>query len=130
MANDPFAKASSMRWGNYDTVTAAARWNASEVPSGLSLYANAVPPDHSLPNSFYLTSKPAWFSTPFGNVPWPPIGPDVVGGQLLNGFAFKIPAQLCYENTAKTSGILNFNANNCYPAGTAPNPPTNLRIIG
>ena len=130
MKNDPFAKTSSMRWGNYDTVTAAARWNASEVPSGLSAYANAVPADHTLPNSFYLTSKPSWFSTPFGTVTWPPIGPDVVGGQLLNGFVFKIPAQLCYENTSQTSGVLNFNANNCYPNGSTPSPPTNLRIVG
>ena len=127
--NDPFTRTSSMRWGNYDTVTAAVRWNASEVPSGLSLYANPVPPSQTLPNSLYLSSRPSWFTTGFGSVVWPPIGPDVAGGQLMTGFAHKIPAQLCYELTPKTGGILNFNANTCYPASPAPSAPTNLRIV-
>ena len=130
IANDLFAKTSMMRWGNYDTVTAAARWNATEVPTGLSQYANAVPPDHTLPTSLYLSSKPAWFTTLFGGVTWPAIGPEVTGGQLISGHVFKIPAQLCYENTSKTNGILNFNANNCYSStGVGPSTPTNLRIV-
>jgi hypothetical protein len=128
--NDPFTRTSMMRWGNYDSVTSGVRWNASEVPSGLSQYANAVPVDHTLPGSLYLPSRPWWFSTPFGSVVWPAIGPDVTGGQLISGFVHKIPAQLCYENTPKTGGILNFNANNCYPvAGSPPAPPSSLRIV-
>jgi len=126
--DDPFTKTSSMRWGNYDTVTAAVRWDASEVPSGLGLYANPVPADHTLPASLYLAKRPAWFTTLFGSVVWPPIGPDVAGGQLLAGLAYKIPAQLCYENTSRTAAILNFNANNCYSTA-GPTPPTNVRVV-
>ncbi|HBT60115.1 MAG TPA: hypothetical protein DEB40_00005, partial [Elusimicrobia bacterium] len=47
------------RHGNYDYVTNSTKWDA----------ANS---DHTLPSSLYLASKPAFF----GNLPWPPIGPD------------------------------------------------------
>jgi len=127
--NDPMVKATLMRWGNYDAVSSAVVWNASEVPSGLSQYANPLPPDHTLPKSLYLSKAPNWFTTLFGGVVWPAIGPDVTGGPLLGGFAYKIPAQLCYEHTPKTGGILNFNANNCYSSSTGPAAPTNLRIV-
>jgi hypothetical protein len=127
--NDPFTRTSLMRWGNYDTVSAAVRWNAGEVPSGLSQYANVVPADQTLPASLYLPGRPGWFSTTYGSVTWPPIGPDVTGGQQVNGYVYKIPAQLCYENTSKTSGILNFNANSCYPVSGPHAPPRNLRVV-
>jgi hypothetical protein len=44
-----------------------------------------------------------------------------------------IPAQVCYDNTAKdANGLLLFNANNCYGSGasdtTVPSVPKNLRI--
>ena len=110
---DAKTKTTLMRWGNYDVVTGAARFQASEVPSGLSV-RNPVPATQSLPSSFYLSAKPAWW----GARPWPPIGPDVTGGELANGVAYRIPARLCYENTSKTGSILNFNADNCYAAGT------------
>jgi hypothetical protein len=114
------------RWGNYDTVNNAVRWESSEVPSGLANFANAVPATQNLPASFYLNSKPAFF----GSVPWPPIGPDVTGGNIAGyaGHANKIPARLCYENTPKTNNILNFNAAACYQQNR-PAPPTNLSII-
>jgi hypothetical protein len=115
-----------MRWGNYDVTTGAPRFMSAEVPSGLSQYGNAVPSGQALPASFYMASKPSWW----GSAPWPAIGPDISGGADLTGHAFKIPARACYENTAKTNGILNFNAANCYtggPVGLAA--PTNLRII-
>lgn len=70
------------RWGNFDYQNNATRWEASEVPSDV-----AIPADHYLPASLYLSSKPAWW----GNTPWPAIGPDVAG--LVN----KIPAQVRYE---------------------------------
>lgn len=127
--NDTFLRNSTMRWGNYDTVTGAVRWNANEVPSGLSVYANPVPPDQMLPISLYLSKRPVWFTTLFGGVVWPPIGPDVTGGALMSGLVHKIPAQICYESTPKTSGILNFNANNCYSKTAGPAAPTNLRIV-
>jgi hypothetical protein len=49
--------------------------------------------DHALPPSLYRAAKPTWF----GNVSWPPIGPDVAG------YTSKIPAQLRYEGVL--SGI-------------------------
>ena len=78
----------------------------------------------------YLSSKPAWFITTSGAVTWPPIGPDVTGGQDATGRAHNIPAHVCYDMTPKTSGILNFDANNCYANLNPPfAPPTYLRII-
>jgi hypothetical protein len=38
----------------------------------------------NIPSSYYLVSKPSWF----GNLTWPPIGPDVIG------YTNYIPAQL------------------------------------
>jgi hypothetical protein len=127
-----------MRWGNYDTVNDAARFVASEIPSGLSLFANPVPGSQTLPNSFYLPARPSWF----GNVAWPPIGPDVAGGNqdagTTGGHVNKIPARLCYENGAKDSSgrLTAFNPDSCYGASgggssdvTPPGPPQNLRVI-
>jgi hypothetical protein len=126
--NDAAVKTTMLRWGNYDTVNGASRFLAAEVPSGLAQYSNPVPASQTLPASFYLTSKPAFF----GAVPWPAIGPDVTGGTETGGHAFRIPARRCYDNTSKTNGILNFNAATCYGSGgssTPPSTPTNLRII-
>jgi hypothetical protein len=136
-ANDPLTKTTMMRWGNYDTMNGANRFVASEVPSGLSLYANAVPADSTLPVSLYLSTKPGWWSA---NVAWPPIGPDVTGGTIagLAGHAHQIPARLCYLNVMKglldgSSGLLPFNATNCYQGTgggiTPPLPPENVRIL-
>ena len=123
--NDTLVKVTMMRWGNYDTVHAAAQWNASEVPSSLGQFGNAVPGNQTLPTSLYLSGKPLWWAA----VPWPAIGPDVSGGQDPTGHAHRIPAHACYDSTSKTGGILNFNALNCYPATAAPSAPTNLRIV-
>jgi hypothetical protein len=85
----------------------------------------------SLPPSFYLPSKPAWF----GNVPWPVIGPDVSGG-ITNSFghAYAVPAEVCYETvmggTDGTGSPLAFNADSCYSSqGGAPAPPSNLQAL-
>ncbi len=123
VGNDAITVNTVMRWGNYDTVTGAAQWNASEVPSSLSLYGNAVPADHNLPSSFYLSAKPSFW----GTMPWPAIGPDVSGGNIsgVGGHAYLIPAQLCYNNTSKdANGILIFNANICYTIALDTAPPT------
>jgi hypothetical protein len=129
-SNDSLVGSTLMRWGNYDTVTNASRWDASEVPSGLSEYANPVPSSRSLPASFYLSSKPSWWGTPWGNPPWPAIGPDVTGGPGPGGHSYDIPAKLCYDNTSKdNNGILNFNASNCYSSSPAPAAPTNLGAV-
>jgi hypothetical protein len=102
--NDPYAVTSSMRWGNYDVYNAAVQWNSGEVPSGLSDgYANSVPSGHTLPASFYYNSQPSFWADGIGNtsIPWPPIGPDVSGGNIPNvgGYANNIPAELCYANS-------------------------------
>jgi hypothetical protein len=131
---DPQTGAYLMRWGNYDTVNNTNRFEASEVPSGLSSYANPVPANQTLPPSFYLSDKPSWWPSAKA---WPAIGPDVTGGNIadVSGHAYTIPAQDCYTNvmggTADGKGNpLTFNANNCYGSGdaTPPAPPKTLRI--
>ena len=133
---DPLTGQTLMRWGNYDTVTAANRWNSSEVPSGITAYPNPVPATQSLPASFYLAAKPSWW----GSMPWPAIGPDVTGGNVANvgGHVYKIPAQVCYESMTSDSGysgdpasVKVFNPSNCYTS-TAPtvSPATLLTSAG
>jgi hypothetical protein len=133
--DDPLVRATSMRWGNYDTVNNAVRWQGSEVPSGISPYGNAVPSSQTLPASLYLSSKPSWWPA---TIPWPAIGPDVTGGNIpgVGGHAYLIPAQVCYNSMggpADGSGNpLTFDANACYgnSRGDAvpPSSPGSLRI--
>lgn len=126
----------ALRWGNYDTVTAQTRWENTEVPSGITQFANPVPASRTLPASFYLSSRPAWFR----NVPFPAVGPDVTGGSLtgFNGHAHRIPARACWETlatdtaygTAYNGGqVKNFDAKSCYYASVSspPSAPTNVR---
>jgi hypothetical protein len=132
---DPLVKSTLLRWGNYDTVNAAVQWNSAEIPTSGATYinGNSVPANHTLPSSFYLTSKPAWWGN---TVPWPPVGPDVTGGNGPAGLSYQIPAELCYLNTMGgltngTSGVLNFDASVCYSSsagggGGAPAAPANL----
>lgn len=130
--NDVLVRSTLMRWGNYDVVNNASRFVSSEVPSGLSLYANAVPASTALPTSFYLSGKPAWF----GSVPFPPIGPDVSGGSGPGGHSYSIPAGVCYSQVMGgpadgSGGVLSFNANKCYSSSgsTPPAPPTGLSAV-
>ena len=140
---DTVTQSSLMRWGNWDVVTNAARWctangvpstacTASETASGDSTFPGLASPSTTLPASFYLAAKPSWFTTAYGTPIWPPIGPDVTctTNCIANtaSHAAEIPAQLCYENTAKTNGFLTaFDAGVCYPNG-APAPPTGLSV--
>ena len=93
--NDPNTVKTVMLWGNADPVTGygSPRFNASEVPVfppattvatsvfGVQFpYLNSAPATTNLPASFYYSSKPSWW--PSGK-PWPIIGPDVTGGNLL-----------------------------------------------
>jgi hypothetical protein len=119
-----------LRWGNYDVATGGARWNTSEVPSGIGQYSNPVPSGQSLPASFFLSGKPGWWTTPWGSPPWPAIGPDVTGGPGPGGHAYAIPSQLCYNNTSKGgNGVLNFSAQACYSSTPAPTAPTGLGAV-
>ena len=115
--SDSLVASTMFRWGNYDTVTNANRWctnatspcTGSEVPSGLANFAQPVPSTQNLPASFYLAGRPAWFKS----IPYPPVGPDVTGGNIAGygGRAYKIPARLCYEQTGPSTA---FNAASCY----------------
>jgi hypothetical protein len=118
VAADPMVLSTLLRWGNYDTANGAARFEASEVPSAVTPYGNAVPKTQTLPASFFLTSKPSWWPSAKA---WPPIGPDVSGGNItgLNGHANTIPAEDCYlgpmGGPADGSGnVLTFSAKACY----------------
>ena len=117
-----------MRWGNYDTVSARSRFDAAEVPSGLTNFSNPVPGSQVLPPSLYLSGKPSWW----GTVPWPAIGPDVTSGDIPGyaGHAYQIPARRCYENAPidpayGSSNVRTFDPAACYvtagpPPGTTP----------
>jgi len=152
--NDPYTTSTLMRWGNYDSVTAATRWcgnssdtgwsttcgSTSEVPTGIPNYSNPVPTkgdtaagQGALPASFYLSGQPSWWVFPSGtNAPFPAVGPDVIGGQGLAGHAYYIPAENCWRNVMGgvigSSGLLSFNAATCYGSNQndPPAPPTGL----
>jgi hypothetical protein len=150
---DTTTLSSLMRWGNWDAVTWKAngntngvRWctgsgagnpacTASETASADPTFPGLTSPSTTLPASFYLSSQPAWFATPWGTPAWPPIGPDVTGGNITNtaGHANKIPAQLCYENTSKDAGgfLTAFDANVCYYSSSSgsPAPATGLSLV-
>jgi hypothetical protein len=129
--NDSNVERTLFRWGNYDTVTANVRWcgnssspnwslcgGVSEVPSGISQFPNSIPSSTTLPASFYLSAKPSWWPSAKA---WPPIGPDVSGGNISNlgGHAYTIPAADCYSTIGGpsngTGSVLAFNAATCYP---------------
>lgn len=130
LAADPLVLTTLLRWGNYDVATSTTRWDSSEVPSSLSQFANAVPSTRTLPASLYLSGKPAWWGTPWGNPPWPAIGPDVSGGNGPGAHSYDIPAKLCYDNASKSSnGILNFDADSCYSSSPAPAAPIDLGAV-
>jgi len=136
--DDSNAAPSTMRWGNWDVVTNAVQWNSSEVPSGLSKYANAVPSGTTLPASFLYSSAPPWWCVSGQTcTPWPAIGPDVSSGKLANsgGFANKIPARVCFEQVMGGSFAdavpRSFDANVCYgtlSSSTLPSPPTGVTV--
>jgi hypothetical protein len=86
---DTQTKTTLMRWGNFDYQNNTTKWDASEIPSGVP-----VPSNQNLPPSMYYSSKPYWWPA---STTWPPIGPDVTGGQHADGRVYKIPAQICYE---------------------------------
>lgn len=104
----PDAKVTStlLRWGNYDYFNRATRFVASEIPSGV-----AVPSSQIIPNSYYYATRPSWWNS---GVPWPPIGPDITGGNGdSSGHVNKNPAQLCWE-TRNLAGAGTFSASACY----------------
>jgi hypothetical protein len=105
LGNDPLVLSTLLRWGNHDYATNQTSWNSDEIP------ASHPVPTQVLPASLFLSERPAWW----GATAWPPIGPDVTGGQDPAGHAHKIPAQVCYENSPRAAdGRLTFDAGRCY----------------
>lgn len=80
--NDPATLSTMLRHGNFDYAYGVTNWDA-----GYSA--------HGIPSSYYLASKPSWFSA----LAWPPIGPDVnVTSSITNISA--IPAQARFNGVA------------------------------
>jgi len=121
---------------------------ASETASSDPTFPGLSSPSTTLPASFYTgvgaqascgTGLSFWKNPSTGTCPpYPPIGPDVTCTtnciSNVANHAAMIPAQLCYQHTAKDgNGFLTaFDANACYAAdstsggGGAPRPPTGL----
>jgi Predicted solute binding protein len=70
--------ATIIRHGNWDSVHNGVVWDPNI-------------PDHTIPNSLYLTQKPSWWDA---DLPWPAIGPD------LNPMVSVIPAQRRFQGVA------------------------------
>jgi len=110
------ALSTSFLHGEYNNISSAITW-----ASGVT---------QTLPASFYLAAKPAWW----GSLTYPAIGPDVTGGSGPGGHVNLIPAQNCYLNVMGGSdgGVgspLVFNASACYAAASpSPAPPTDLKV--
>jgi Right handed beta helix region len=123
VADDLMVASTGMRWGNYDVVNKAPQWSNTESSPGAVMYiaAQTTPANHNLPASLYLSGTPSWW----GTMAFPPIGPDVIGGNggtypsgtyaqgicpvgnvaggatctsSLGGFANVNPAMNCYFN--------------------------------
>jgi hypothetical protein len=110
---DPNVQQTAVIWGNADAVTGfgSPRFNCSEVGEGTaydaqpvfyqaSLY-NPCPISNSLPASFFYTSTPSWW--PSGK-PWPLIGPDVTGGNLLQCSGGSYPLAVVTSSSQCTGG--------------------------
>ncbi len=81
----------------------------------------------TLPSSFYLTSRPAWW----GSMPFPATGPDVTGGSGPGGHSYGNPARACFLNVMHgtdggAGGPYTFNASTCYGNGIASGSSANL----
>lgn len=74
---DPNVAATAIRDGNYDFVTSSVVWAATDTA-------------HSLPNSLYLTQKPAFFSAGSGYT-WPWV--NATGAPVL----YTLPAKARYD---------------------------------
>jgi hypothetical protein len=87
---DTLVGTTMLRWGNWDVVNAATLFcTAASTPIAACpeddrgdtapTYPGLSSPSTTIPASFYQSSKPNFFSS---TTPWPPIGPDVTGGNV------------------------------------------------
>jgi hypothetical protein len=93
-SEDPQSKATALRHGNYDYATQTTRWDPAIA-------------DQTLPASFYLAARPAFF----GGLKWPSIGPG------LTPLVGTIPAKERYEGRPIP------------PSSGVPAAPKNLRVV-
>lgn len=155
--DDPQTGITLMRWGNFANCSGVSPcqtnvFNNAEVPSALTgtqaPFLNTIPASQTLPASFYLASKPAFF----GAKAWPPIGPDISGGDvkycvggtqtgtyvltsgqcpggtattMAGGRITSNPAMDCYLNTMGGSpdgqgAVSTFSPDLCYTISTSP----------
>lgn len=113
--NDPNVPRTIMLWGNYTVVpqstdtppNSGIRFVPSEVPSGITNFANPVPGNTNLPPSFYLPSQPSWWPS---GAPYPAVGPDINGGNMsiclggVNKGAYVLNASECPGSTISGLG--------------------------
>jgi hypothetical protein len=92
--HDPRVTSTTLRDANFDYLTNQVTWYR---------------PQQQVPDSLYLTSKPAFF----GNCPWPWVDP--FGATKV----YTLPARARFDG----------NPNACGPTQPPPGPPSNLRII-
>jgi hypothetical protein len=128
--NDSNTPRTLMRWGNYSIVTQSTdtpansgiRFLSSEVPSGITNFANPLLAITTLPASFYISSQPSWWGNAGSSIPWPAIGPDVTGGNVgicnggTNKAAYVMGTSQCPSSTVSSIGghINAIPAMNCY----------------
>lgn len=98
-ASDGQTKATMIRHGNWDSVNRQVLWDSTIA-------------DRSVPASYYLAAKPAFF----GSCAWPNIGPDITS------FMTTLPAQSRYQGTNPCAGATTGGVSAPLPA------PTNLRV--
>jgi hypothetical protein len=151
---DPLASSSFMRWLNYDNVNGSVQENSSEVPTSMSgkaaPYENAVPSNGTTaPTSFFMDSLGfhpsggtglSWwkvcnsgFNASTGvcggtttTPPFPTCGPDVTGGNEINGYCYDNPASIAMQTLpvdttqqnsySITGGTYSTSSSTCSPA--------------
>ena len=94
--------------GNWDVVTGTQKWDSTIS-------------DHTLPNSYYLTAKPAWF----GNLTWPPFDP----ANPSAGGPTSIPAGYRFVNKTNPPGVGTGTPTPTPTPGQTPQPPQNLKVV-
>jgi len=138
-------------------------WNSGDVPTNLSSfganstpYQNFVPGNHNLPASFFMNDMAthpnggtglSWWKTctswntfptscaSYSTPPMPTFGPDVTGGQNMNGYAYNVPAALARMNLpgdpAYGNAIRQFDERvyQSDSGGALPDPPTGLGAV-
>jgi hypothetical protein len=96
LPTDPLVASTMLRWGNYDVVNnavlACTANGSNSWPGGSGsvctedergdtapTYPGLSSPSTTLPASFYMSGRPAWWSV---TIPYPAIGPDVSSGNI------------------------------------------------